>query len=155
MTMLRKAVTLVTIIALAGNSAAASLRPCCCTERQQPETPQPETPPPHTCCEPAPTKPQLERASCCSSKAVAGARLPSPPAIGEKPCCCIKSLPATPAARGAVFSRSASPVDPALVGDSLRLADFPPAKQRLRRGEPGLLFATAPHVCALYCIWLN
>ncbi|HEX7447417.1 MAG TPA: hypothetical protein VF306_07720 [Pirellulales bacterium] len=64
-------------------------------------------------------------------------------------------MPATPPARNEMGFRSVAPVDQAVVAGSLRLADFPPAKQRLRRGEPGLLFATAPTVCTLYCIWLN
>ena len=147
MTMLRKTVTLLTVIAVAGNSAAGSLRPCCCTERQ------PE--PAHSCCEKAADVPQMERAACCASTASARPAASGLPAVGQPPCCCIKSLPATPQVREAVASRSLSPVEYEWVGDGLRLADFPPAKQRILRSKPGLFFPAAPSLCALYCIWLN
>lgn len=160
MTTLRKVVTLVMLIALAGNSAAASLRPFCCTEPHERQAK-----PAHACCEQVPsemaaakktaTPPRLDPPSCCASKATAGEGARSLPALVDNPCCCIKSWPATPPARHAMGFRSVAPVDHALVAGSLRLADFPPAKQCLRRGQPGLLFSTAPTVCALYCIWLN
>lgn len=153
MAMLRKAVALLTLIALAGNSVAASPRPCCGSLRAAAPT--------RSCCATAASKPSDERApsderrSCCASKTTDHRAARGGPVYGDMPCCCINSLPATPPAREAFGARFVLPVDQALVGDSLCLANFPSAKQRLRRDTPAPLFATAHHLCALYCIWLN
>lgn len=155
MTLFRKAVAWLTLVALVGNSAAASLRPCCCTERQQPQKK-----PAHACCEQTAADKSLhtaevERAACCVSRAAAEESVPPLRAIGENPCCCVTSLPATPPTRETFTSRSLSPVEYGWVGDGLRLADFPPAKQRILQNEPGLLFPAAPSLCVLYCTWLK
>lgn len=138
----RRAIAILTLLAVATNSAAASFRPCCCSERDEE--------PKHECCVKE-AEAKLERASYCALKK----KVARCTTISAKPCCCIKSLPATSPARGSVASRPLPPIENALIGDSLMLADFPPAKQRIWASQPGLLIPAAPPITALYCIWLE
>lgn len=144
----RTAITIVALLAVAANSAAAAFRPRCCrTERPEQSK--------RACCAQAEDEPAAaEPASCCRAKQVA---VQSRWAVtwGTQPCCCQKSLPAVPAVRESIAARARSEVQPAIIGEALALDGVPPARDRIRNYRPGTLVPAAPPISVLYCVWLK
>jgi hypothetical protein len=152
MDLTRKVITILTLVAVAANPAAAGLRACCCLKAAEK--------PAHDCCAKADSQPShLEPASCCAAKdkdtVPAFSSDGSKPTVGDKPCCCVKPLPATPPAQKAFGSRLLPDDQSAHFGDALVLADFPAATIRIRQHQPGLFVPSAPPLSVLYCVWLK
>jgi hypothetical protein len=153
----RRTITILTLLAVATNAVAAGFRACCCTE--------PEQMPKHDCCAQEDSeRPQVEPASCCAAKGATRAATTAEDsvseycvlALDEQPCCCIKSLPATlPAPRQILGAGMLLDIQDSLVCEALVLADFPAAKDRIRRCQPGMLVPAAPPPSILYGVWLN
>ena len=151
----RKVITIVALLAVATNSAAAGLRPRCCrTELSEPSK--------QACSAPAEAQPAKTEVSSCHANQVVSARsedhLTSSGwalAMGMQPCCCVKSLPAVPSVRESAAVRARPDVQPALLGDTRSRTDVPPAQDRIRDFRPGRLVAVAPSISVLYCVWLK
>lgn len=146
---LRQAATFLAVLAVVANPAAAALKPCCCLERD----PKPK----HECCAKAAVeRTEIPPASCCATKKTAPAPADcSEPSVDKQPCCCLKSLPATPAGREALQSHRHVVLQGSVLAAAVVLADFPPARDRIRRQQPGLLVPSLPPLPVLYCSWLK
>jgi len=144
---LRKVVTILTVLAVAANPAAASFMPCCCVGRERPQK--------RNCCLKRAADPAEDGASCCATKKAVGRRQEcSRPAIERQPCCCIKSLPAAPPAQQAGPQHQLDLKD-SLVTTTVMVADSPPVAERIRRLWPGLVFPISPPLSVLYCVWVE
>jgi hypothetical protein len=152
----RPTITIVTLLAVATNAVAAGSRPCCCTQPAQESK--------RACCGKADVEPsQVKSPTCCAEKdgRAVGASFTAfsrniHPALDPQSCCCVKSLPATPPApRQAVGVTLRLGLHDSLACDALVLADFPPAKDRIRQVQPGMHVPAAPPPSILYGVWLK
>jgi hypothetical protein len=146
--MARKLATVLTLLAVTANSAAAGLMPCCCVHREQPQKP--------SCCLKRPADPEKPRASCCATKKVAGHPPEcSQPIVERQSCGCVKSLPAMPPARQAARLHHQIDLNGSLVTNAVIFADFPRPADRIWQVRPGFAFPTSPPLSVLYCVWVE